>query len=578
MSIAKKITILAFAGVLAVGLAALFLSNRGLKHAGAEQTLTVRRLLLEAKQEKLRDMVNTIMSQVQTLHDNATIRKTMTEEDAKKQALHIVASSRFGADSKDYFWVNDTVPTMIMHPIKPELNGKPLGDMVDPNGKKLFVEFVNVCRDKGAGFVDYMWPKPGEDKPVKKLSYVAMFQPWGWIIGTGVYIDDITKTAAVVESGTESMVYDQTFSQLGMILAAALVFGLGAAFVARTIAIPIHGVSNNLKDIAEGEGDLTVRIKVTGADEVGRLSKWFNKFADRIHGLVSEVSTSSTELAGSANNFHNLSTDVATGAADLSQRSSAASSQAMSMAQNMANLAMSMDQTVSNINLVAAAAEEMNTTVQEIARSAERARMISEEAVSQASSASGQIDTLGQKAEEIGKVTETINAISEQTKLLALNATIEAARAGDAGKGFAVVATEIKELARQTSDSTEEIGSRIEAIQTSIKDAVDVINRITRVITDVNQLVASIAAAVEEQAITSREIAANVAEASDGMNEINQNVAESSSSAIEITTQIASVEVTSAELLEKSETMQKSAGEVRALSEEFNRLVAKFKV
>ena len=578
MRISSKITILAFTGVLAVGLSALALSNRGLHHAGDEQVKIVRNLLMESKRDKLRDMVNSVMALVQERYDNAVVKKSYTEEDAKREALKAISAMRFGAEGKDYFWVNDTTPKMIMHPVKPELNGKPVGEMADPNGKKLFIAMVDVCREKGFGYVDYMWPKPGEEKPVAKLSYVAEFKPWGWIIGTGVYTDDVGRTALIVNDTIGSVIYDQTLQQSGLIAVAVIVFSFGAAFMARSIAIPIHNVSDRLKDIAEGEGDLTARLEVHGTDEIGRLSKWFNKFMEKLHPVISEVKQNSAELAGASNDFHDLAVDLANTAVDLTSRSSSASSESQNMAQNLAMVAMAIDQASTNINAVAAAAEEMSTTIYEIARHSEKARMISEAAVSEAANASGSIQTLGDKAKEIGKVTETINAISEQTKLLALNATIEAARAGDAGKGFAVVANEIKDLARQTSDSTGDIKSRIEAIQTSIADAIEVIGRISGVVTDVNMLVSSIAASVEEQAITTREIAANVGQASSGINDVNSNITQTSSAAIEITIQINAVDTTSGELRAKSESMQRSAAEVRKLCDDFNRLVSSFKV
>jgi len=191
-----------------------------------------------------------------------------------------------------------------------------------------------------------------------------------------------------------------------------------------------------------------------------------------------------------------------------------------------------------NMDMVATSAEEMTTTINEIARNSESARTITHEAVSKARGASVKVDDLGRAAQEISKVTETITKISEQTNLLALNATIEAARAGESGKGFAVVANEIKDLARQTAGASLEIKEKVHGIQHSTSVTVLEIEQILNIISDIDEIVSSIANAVEEQSATTREIADNVAQASVGIQEVSKNVNQSSDVSTDISKEI----------------------------------------
>ncbi len=265
-------------------------------------------------------------------------------------------------------------------------------------------------------------------------------------------------------------------------------------------------------------------------------------------------------------------------AEQTSGRSNTVATAAEEMSANMNSVSAAMEESSTNTNMVASAAEEMTATINEIAENAEKARGISDQAVVQTKEASRQMSVLGQAAQAIGKVTETITEISEQTNLLALNATIEAARAGEAGKGFAVVANEIKELAKQTSGATLDIKRQIEGIQNSTGTTVDAIEKIGQVIFSVNEVVATIATAIEEQSVSTREIADNIAQASSGINEVNENVVESSVVAGDITKAIVEINHDSGELTESSSQVSLSAEELSNLAEQLNEMVRRFKV
>ena len=249
---------------------------------------------------------------------------------------------------------------------------------------------------------------------------------------------------------------------------------------------------------------------------------------------------------------------------------------AVEMNQNLDSVSGASDRVMDNISSVAAATEQMSGTITEIAKNSEKARTISDQAVSFTRDTSELVDALGKAAFQINHVTETINEISEQTNLLALNATIEAARAGEAGKGFAVVANEIKELAGQTSNASMDIKENIDNIQLSSTATLGGMEEISQVISDVNEIVAAIAAAVEEQSSAIREISENISQASTGIEEVNLNVNESSGTAHEITMDIGEVNQAAGRMRDRSGQVQASAGELSGLAAQLNEMVGRF--
>ncbi len=341
---------------------------------------------------------------------------------------------------------------------------------------------------------------------------------------------------------------------------------------------PISKVITGLKDLAEGEGDLTTRLQVNSDDEVGELSRWFNTFMERLQRIISEIGVNADSLTASSVELSELSGSMSAGADSMSTKSNTVNHAADEMSSNINTVATAMEQASTNMNLVASAAEEMTATINEIAQNSEKARSITNDAVSQSDDASKKIDELGKAAQEIGKVTEAITDISEQTNLLALNATIEAARAGEAGKGFAVVANEIKELAKQTAEATQDIKTRINGIQISTSESVTQVEEISRVIKGVNEFVSTIAAAVEEQSVSTKEIAGNVAQASSGIQEVSEKVTDSSTVADKIAKDIGDVNQSSTDMSNSSSQVDLSAHELADLASKLKEQVEKFKV
>ncbi|BCS97605.1 methyl-accepting chemotaxis protein [Desulfoluna limicola] len=538
------------------------------KNAGIEESAEV---MLQGQKEKLK-----VGSHSVALLLGKALEGKEDPEEVRVAIEELIQPIRFEEDKSGYYFVYSGT-TVVCVASKLSLAGKDLGGAKDADGV-FFVKELKEAATSGGGFVEYRFEKPGKGiQP--KLGYAEMIPGTSLWVGTGVYIDNIEEEKAHIEGVISEKVAKGGFLVAGIagafFLLVILPVTLAMAFgITRSLREAIDG----LKGIAEGEGDLTTRLVINNQDETGELAHWINVFIENLQGIVRDVAENAMGLNGASSELSAVSTQLSQNAEQASAKAESVAAAAEEMSVSMTSVAAASEQASTNVGMVAAASEEMSVTVQDIAANSEKASTITQSAVGKAKVATEKVDLLGGVAQEISKVTEAITDISEQTNLLALNATIEAARAGEAGKGFAVVANEIKVLAGQTSDATQEIKRQVEDIQGATRDTVTEIRAISDVIVEVNDIVSTIAAAVEEQAVTTREIAGNVSQAAQGIDEVNSNVAESSMVSANIAEEIGMVNATGGEIAASSTVLSNSADELTRLSESLTAMVSRFKV
>ena len=467
--------------------------------------------LLTDRKDKIRNLVEVAQATISVFEKQAKEGK-VSVEDAKRLAINAVRGMRY--DTSEYFWINDLKAVIVMHPIKPELDGKDLADFKDKNGKLIFTEFAKIAKEQGGGFIDYVWPKPGLEAAVPKISYVKRVDGWDWVVGSGVYVDDI----------------DALFRQNAMKLLAWV------AVIGGFIAVSLTLVSRNLLKLLGGDPKVARQItqRIVDGDLSAEIDCAPGDTSSLLHGMKEMQETLRKMIRSilvNADSLSTASTELLVTFENVSEHAQQHGESASSMAAAVEEMTVSIDQVAENAqeaHNISMQASELSKAGTHIIESAASEMQKISDAVQSSSTV---IEDLGRHSEQISSIVNTIKEIADQTNLLALNAAIEAARAGEQGRGFAVVADEVRKLAERTSLSTTEIASMVGKIQNGTRSAVssmqsgvvqaskgvdlatqagNSINEIRAGSMRVTEVVNSISEAIREQVTASSEIAKSV--------------------------------------------------------------------
>ncbi|MGE4268058.1 MAG: methyl-accepting chemotaxis protein [Deferribacterales bacterium] len=556
-SVKTKILLLVLIPLLAVTCIVLFTVYRDVKKNTAEQITQAREKMLNSKKEELKNNVDIALTAMNPLVNH----KELSTEQSQMMAKAILESIRFAGDGYIFTYTFDGT-ALTVGPNKAVV-GKNLMAAKDANGVYFVRDMLDKAKLDGGGYVEYIWLKPSAGKDEPKLSYATEIKEWHWMIGTGVYIDDIDVALEQLQKESNARIRSMLLSIFGFSAVALVITVVITTIMVGRMTKGIQTAADVLRDIASGEGDLTKQLPVTSEDEIGQLSKYFNQFIRKLRDIVATVQENAQSVASG-------STELAAATEELSMTMGDQASQVSSVAS--ATEEMSASSSLINENLDASL-----KVAQETANNTTDGSKMLKKAVDEIQQIKNKVDELGttvrslaDSSQEITAILNVISDIADQTNLLALNAAIEAARAGEHGRGFAVVADEVRKLAERTQSATGEISSIIGNLQKESGRASDDMGlALVQVDSGVKTMMATatffdkIVASVDDMSNMNSVIETSIKEQVQAIENINDNAQTISTGIEQSTHALAEISRTVSDLEKQSENLMVLMGQFR---------------
>lgn len=552
-----KMLLSAIIPTLLVTLATLVIVINSQLNAVEHEVEDYQRVLTDERKNNIKDAATVAQAVLEDI-----VAHLGTGEAAKEAARLALKQARF-ANGSGYFFVFDENNHYVVHSLKPQVEGSNGTGLTDPNGIKITLGLEKQARS-GGGFIEYIYDKPGASSPQPKIAYSAPIRGSQWFLGTGLYTDDIIEATKAFRLEASERMNQQITTVILTALVLLVLAGAVMTYVASRIVEPIKDMLSTFKDIANGEGDLTHRINVSGHDEIAALGNAFNQFISKLHGIISEVSAATKNMTHAASEIstqtnhlneqlheHNHETEqVVTAVTEMS-------STALEVAQNANHVATATNDATNDAHKAQALVSQSTVSIGSLEQNVE--------------TTSQHMNSLHDQSKKIDGVLQVIGEIAEQTNLLALNAAIEAARAGEQGRGFAVVADEVRSLASRTQGSTLEIKTMLDQLHHLVEQAVSSMGessqtcqKVVSSSTDISTGLNDVSVAVESINSMTDQIATAATEQSTVTEEINRNL-------VTISDIVAS-------LLSSSTTSSQAVGELEQAGQQLSRLVGQFKL